>query len=144
MADKPPFHPERLPSPDDPECIELASGERKMLKSVLTTGQIEDIVPRPAFRHFIANVKNLARIATNQLVSGVGPPKGLENASAREAYFCGLVNNARAVLDLQRKLWAEAVEMEKAAEEEEKQPRAEPENSPFTDSPIETFASPGD
>lgn len=96
------------------ELLEMAPLERELARRPLRPGQVQHLLCHEAFRAFVAKVKEEALETQNRFFAGIGVPKGLEQASAREAYFAALVNNARSVIDLQRKLWEEALAAEPA------------------------------
>ena len=113
---------------------------------ILRSTQVEHLLNLPAFRHVMARVKRKARDVQDMFFSGSKVlPNGLENASPREAYCAGLVNCARALLDLQREMHKEAQENEKDTETQgSSRPAVEPEESPFGDEPVSTFSPAGD
>lgn len=120
--------PDHLPPMQDEQFLQLTTEERRMLGGPgPTKGQLQHIFQHPAFRHFCATVKRQANTWTNQLVSGVGLPGGLEQASPREAYFIALVNASRATLNLQRELWEAAVAQEGDDEQPEPERKVPPE-----------------
>lgn len=112
------WNPENLPPIGDKAFLELSDEERRTLAKPPTKGQLQHVLEHHAFRYLVARIKATAAETTNKLMSGVGIPEGLHQASNREAYFIGLVNGDREVLDLRRQLWEEAIEREGAEEEE--------------------------
>jgi hypothetical protein len=126
------FRPQDLPPINAPEFLELSDFEKGVLKrGAPDARQIEDLLQHPAFRYFMARIKRLARQAQSDFFSGAELPRGLANASTREGYFSALVNADRAVLDLQRQVWQEAMERDKDSPEPVTKVERHPEKDPF-------------
>lgn len=139
----PDFDPSELPAIQEEAFLELTFEERRMLTGRgPTVGQLQHIFNHPAFRYFMARVKKQANGNANQFFSGIAIPVGLQATSPREAYFTALVNCGRGVINMQRELWDEAKSKEGEAEEETPVPASNPEENPFGEGVLTTFATP--
>lgn len=123
-----------MPEMASSQFLEMTAVDKAHENLELRKGTLEDLFQRAAFRHFMARVKRMALETQDRFFSGIGMPKGLEAASPREAYFTGLVNASRTLLELQRQIWDEACERDE--EEPDRLEKPEPEENPFGPDPI--------
>jgi hypothetical protein len=119
-----------FPEQGDTAVLDWWPSDEDAIRLNLTIEQIRAGLKDPVLRYVMAQVKRSCRVQMDRFFdASMAIPKGLEQASPREAFAQGLVSLGRYTLCLQRELLVEA-EARLAKQKRDETPRAV-EGSPF-------------